>query len=89
MPGVISSMAYVIVRAETEEELEQTLKQEAQKFKDSYLTLNRDQCFFHIQQVEMRGHGLLNRCSLYHTKTSLYASAALIHRHIWISDKNS
>lgn len=42
MPGVISSMDYVVVRAETEDELEQTLKQEAQKFKDSDLTLNRD-----------------------------------------------
>jgi len=56
MPGVVCYMDDIVVHAENETQLEQRLRQVFQRFKDRGLTLNRDKCFFGLQQIEMLGH---------------------------------
>uniref|UniRef100_A0A8C7XV38 ribonuclease H n=1 Tax=Oryzias sinensis TaxID=183150 RepID=A0A8C7XV38_9TELE len=56
MPGTVCYMVDVVVFAESEEQLEQRLRQVFQRFQDRGLTLNIDKCIFGLQQIEILGH---------------------------------
>lgn len=56
MPGTVCYMDDVVVFGETEEQLEQRLRQIFQRFKDRGLTLNKEKCSFGLQQTEILGH---------------------------------